>query len=127
MRAIVIVLALGACGPSVAELRGPVSRDIARATKIDAATEAQIDELVASIKEHGVKAVFVESSMSPKLAQTIAQEAGVTVVDEESLFADSLGAPGSGAETYIDATIHNTRVILEAWGVTPDDVPLAVQ
>jgi len=88
---------------------------------------AQIDELVASIKEHGVKAVFVESSMSPKLAQTIAQEAGVTVVDEESLFADSLGAPGSGAETYIDATIHNTRVILEAWGVTPDDVPLAVQ
>ena len=88
---------------------------------------AQIDELVASITEHGVKAVFVESSMSPKLAQTIAQEAGVTVVDEESLFADSLGAPGSGAETYIDATIHNTRVILEAWGVTPDELPSELQ
>ena len=88
---------------------------------------AQIDELVASIKENGVKAVFVESSMSPKLAQTIAQEAGVTVVDEESLYADSLGAPGSGAETYIDATIHNTRVILEAWGVTPDELPSELQ
>ncbi|MGK0715318.1 metal ABC transporter substrate-binding protein [Leucobacter sp. W1153] len=88
---------------------------------------AQIDELVASITENGVKAVFVESSMSPKLAQTIAQEAGVTVVDAESLYADSLGASGSGAETYIDATIHNTRLILEAWGAAPDELPSVLQ
>jgi zinc/manganese transport system substrate-binding protein/manganese/iron transport system substrate-binding protein len=84
---------------------------------------AQIDELIASIQANGVKAIFVESSLSPKLAQTIAQEAGVTVVDEASLFADSLGTADSGASTYLDATIHNTRVILEAWGVTPDDLP----
>ena len=88
---------------------------------------AQIDELVASIRANRVKAIFVESSLSPKLAQTIAEEAGVTVVDEESLFADSLGAAGSGAETYVDATIHNTRVILEAWGATVDDLPAALQ
>lgn len=84
---------------------------------------AEIDALVDSIKASGVKAIFVESSLSPKLAQTVAQEAGVTVVDAESLFVDSLGAEGSGAETYIDATVHNTRVILEAWGATPDPLP----
>lgn len=88
---------------------------------------ADIDALVASIKEHGVRAVFVESSMSPKLAQTIAQEAGVEVVDAESLYADSLGAPDSDGATYIGATVHNTKVILEAWGAKVDAVPDSLQ
>lgn len=84
---------------------------------------AEIDELIATIKREGVKAVFVESSMSPKLARTIAHEAGIAVVDADSLYADSLGAPGSGAEHYIDATVHNTRVILEAWSARADPLP----
>lgn len=88
---------------------------------------ADIDALVAAIKEQGVRAVFVESSMSPKLARTIAKEAGVEVVDAESLYADSLGAPGSGADTYVTATINNTRVILEAWGATPTELPATLQ
>ncbi|WP_341783009.1 metal ABC transporter substrate-binding protein [Leucobacter weissii] len=88
---------------------------------------AEIDELVHEIEEHGVKAIFVESSISPKLAETVAKEAGVRVVDAETLFVDSLGAEGSGAETYIAATVHNTRVILEAWGVTPDPVPAELE
>ncbi len=88
---------------------------------------ADIDALVASIREHGVKAVFVESSMSPKLAQTIAKEAGVQVVDAESLYADSLGAPGSDGDTYLGATAHNTRVILEAWGAEIDQLPANLQ
>ena len=87
---------------------------------------AAIDELIAEIKEHGVKAIFVESSMSPKLAETIAKEAGITVVKADSLYADSLGVAGSGAENYIDATVHNTRLILEAWGAKIDPVPEAV-
>lgn len=81
---------------------------------------AEIDELVHAIEERGVKAVFVESSMSPKLAQTIANEAGVEVVDAGSLYADSLGTEGSGADTYLGATEHNTRIILEAWGYDAD-------
>ncbi|QZY50763.1 metal ABC transporter substrate-binding protein [Leucobacter tenebrionis] len=97
---------------------------------------AEMDALVASIKERGVKAVFVESSMSPKLAQTIAKEAGVEVVDAEALYADSLGAPdaaegavddGISPDTYIGATVHNTRVILEAWGVEPEPLPASLQ
>lgn len=84
---------------------------------------AELDALTAKITERGVRAIFVESSMSPKLAQTIAREAGITVVDSEALYADSLGPAGSGAETYVAATVHNTQVILEAWGHTPDAVP----
>ncbi|GAA2836231.1 metal ABC transporter substrate-binding protein [Leucobacter komagatae] len=84
---------------------------------------AELDALSAKIKERGVKAIFVESSMSPKLAKTIARETGITVVDGDALYADSLGTADSDAETYIDATLHNTRVILEAWGVTPGPVP----
>lgn len=84
---------------------------------------AEIDALVAAIRQSGVKAIFVESSLSPKLAKTVAKEAGVTVVDAESLYVDSLGPQESGAETYIAATLHNTRLILEAWGATVDPEP----
>lgn len=88
---------------------------------------AEIEALVAAIREHGVKAIFVESSMSPKLAQTVGAEAGVTVVDAEALYADSLGPAGSGAETYLGATERNTATILEAWGYTLDPLPSALQ
>lgn len=84
---------------------------------------AEIDALVETIRQSGVKAIFVESSLSPKLAQTVAKEAGVAVIDADSLYADSLGPEGSGAETYIEATLHNTRLILEAWGATVDPEP----
>lgn len=84
---------------------------------------AEIDQLVHAIEERGVSAVFVESSMSPKLAETIAAEAGVEVVTEDALYADSLGEAGSEADTYIGATVHNTRTIVEAWGGEVDSVP----
>ncbi|MGJ0203295.1 metal ABC transporter substrate-binding protein [Leucobacter sp. gxy201] len=87
---------------------------------------ADIDALVAEIERRGVKAVFVESSMSPKLAQTIAREAGVEVVDADTLYADSLGAPGSDGADYLSATVHNTRVMVEAWGVQPEPLPASL-
>ncbi len=87
---------------------------------------AEIDALVAKIKESGVKAIFVESSLSPKLAATVAKEAGVKVVDADSLYVDSLGPAGSGAETYLAATAHNTTVILEAWGASVDALPSGI-
>ncbi|WP_053386093.1 metal ABC transporter substrate-binding protein [Leucobacter japonicus] len=88
---------------------------------------ADIDALVASIKENKVKAVFVESSMSPKLAEAIAAEAGVQVIDAETLYTDSLGAPDSDGATYIGATVHNTQTILDAWGVKADAAPDSLQ
>jgi len=85
---------------------------------------AQIDALIAAIKERGVKAIFTESSISPKLAQTVATETGATWVSgEEALYVDALGPKGSGADTYLGATEHNTRTILTAWGYPVDPLP----
>ncbi|MDO9397001.1 MAG: metal ABC transporter substrate-binding protein [Herbiconiux sp.] len=85
---------------------------------------AEIDELVAAIKATGVKAVFSEASISPKAADTIAAEAGVTVYSgDEALYGDSLGPAGSDGATYLASQIHNATVILESWGVTPSAVP----
>lgn len=84
---------------------------------------AELDALIDTIKRKNVSAIFVESSMSPKLARTIARESGARVIDSDAIYADALGASGSGAETYIDATAHNTRVILEAWGFEAQQLP----
>lgn len=88
---------------------------------------AQIDELIQAIRASSVKAIFVESSMNPKIAERIATESGAKLINHDVIYADSLGAPGSGAETYIDATVHNTRVILEAWGYTPTPLPTELE
>ncbi|WP_307044991.1 metal ABC transporter substrate-binding protein [Agromyces ramosus] len=89
---------------------------------------AEIDALVAKIAETGVQAVFSEASISPKAAETIAAEAGVTVYSgPDALYGDSLGAPGSDGATYLDSQVHNARLILESWGVEPSALPAALQ
>ncbi len=78
---------------------------------------AEIDALIALIKQSGAKAVFSEASISPKLAKTIASEAGVKVYSgDNALYSDSLGVIGSDGETYIKATIHNVSMLMNAWG-----------
>ncbi|MFT6534063.1 MAG: zinc/manganese transport system substrate-binding protein/manganese [Alpinimonas sp.] len=78
---------------------------------------AELDTLIAAIEESGAKAVFSETSISPKLAETIAQEAGVIVYSgEDALYSDSLGAPGSPGETYLSSTIHNVTMLMDSWG-----------
>ncbi len=73
-----------------------------------------INDLVAKIRAEGVRAVFSESSLPPKTAAAIAQEAGVKVIaGEDSLFGDSLGPDGSDGDTYLKMIEHNTRVIVE--------------
>ncbi|MCB1273033.1 MAG: zinc ABC transporter substrate-binding protein [Leucobacter sp.] len=88
---------------------------------------AQLDALIAEIRAHGVKAVFVESSMNPKLARTVAEEAGIRAVDTDQLYADSLGAPGTPGATYLGATIANTRTILTGWGASIDPLPAELE
>ena len=85
---------------------------------------AELDSLIALIKESGATAVFSESSISPKLATTIASEAGVKVYSgEDALYSDSLGVAGSDGETYIKATIHNVTMLMTAWGYPVIPVP----
>jgi zinc/manganese transport system substrate-binding protein len=68
-------------------------------------------QLVDRIREENVKAIFTETSINPNLANRIASEAGVIVVD--NLYGDSLGEPGSGADTYIGMMRTNTTAIVE--------------
>jgi manganese/iron transport system substrate-binding protein len=64
-----------------------------------------------TIRQYGVPAIFTESTVSPKLADQVAQDMGVKVV---SLYTGSLGGPGSGAESYIDMMRYDVQTIVEA-------------
>jgi len=74
---------------------------------------SQLAELIDTMRAEDVVAVFSESAVNPRLAQALADEAGARVVDEP-LYTDSLGPPGSGADTLDGMLLHNARVIQRA-------------
>jgi ABC-type Zn uptake system ZnuABC Zn-binding protein ZnuA len=71
----------------------------------------EIAALEDDIRRYGVPAVFAESSVNPKLAELLAQDTGVALVP---LYTGSLGAPGSGAETYVQMMRYDVRAIVDA-------------
>lgn len=84
----------------------------------------EIDALIERIKQEGAVAVFSESTLSDKLATTIAREAQVAVYSgDDALYADSLGPEGTDGAEYIGATIHNVTVLVTAWGGTVPPLP----
>ena len=70
----------------------------------------EIEALVAEIRAEGVKAIFTESSVNPRLAAAVAEETDARLVDEP-IYTDSLGPEGSGADTVDGMLLHNARVI----------------
>ena len=81
------------------------------------AGSADMVKLVDFIKQNGVKAVFVESSVSPAAIQRISEDAGVKIGGE--LFSDAMGTPGqieNGYDlgTYEGMVKHNLNTIVEA-------------
>ncbi len=74
----------------------------------------EIVELVATIKETGAPAIFIEAFGNDDLVQTIATEAGVNIAPP--LFTDALGAAGSDGATYIDMMRYNSQTIYQALG-----------
>ena len=78
---------------------------------------AELGDLVDEIEAQGVKAVFAESSLPSKVAKTIADEAGVKVVDGEgALYGDGLGTAKSPGGTYLTMMGHNTTTIVDNLG-----------
>lgn len=82
---------------------------------------ADIAKTVDFIKGRGVKAIFIESSVSPAVIERISKDAGVKIGGE--LFSDACGAPGQmesgGGErydvgTYIGMIKHNVNTVVEA-------------
>jgi zinc/manganese transport system substrate-binding protein/manganese/iron transport system substrate-binding protein len=72
-----------------------------------------IRTLIEDIKRAKVDTIFTEAAVDAKLERQVADEAGARVATD--LYADTLGEEGSGAETLIDAEIHNARAMSEAW------------
>lgn len=89
---------VGAIIPGTAKETQPSAQDLARLTDL--------------IRAEGVKAIFAEAEIDPKVAEQLAKDTGVKVVT--GLYADSLGPAGSGADTVHGMLLHNARLIAEA-------------
>ena len=72
-----------------------------------------LSNLVDLIKKEGVKAIFPESSLSPKLAQTIASQTGAQV--GQTLYGDTLGPQGSNGDTYLNMEAANAEAMFRAF------------
>lgn len=70
----------------------------------------EIEALVSDIRNEGVRAIFVESALNPRLARAVADETDATLV-AEPLYTDSLGPEGSGADTLDGMLLHNARIL----------------
>lgn len=69
----------------------------------------ELAQLITAVRETGVRAILTEVQFSDRLAQVIADETGVTVIQE--LYTDSLGDPP--LDTYEAAMRWNTERIAE--------------
>jgi ABC-type Zn uptake system ZnuABC Zn-binding protein ZnuA len=76
---------VGAVIPSQATQAQPSAKDLAALADL--------------IEREGVAAIFPESSLSSKVAEAIADQAGVTA--EHTLYGDTLGPEGSDGATYL--------------------------
>ena len=74
-------------------------------------TPADLAELSHDIEDYGVPAIFGETTVSERLAKSIADESGAELV---RLYSGSLGEEGSGADTYIGMFRTNVERIVAA-------------
>jgi ABC-type Zn uptake system ZnuABC Zn-binding protein ZnuA len=77
------------------------------------ASAGETDALVRTIRHAGVRAIFAESSVNPKVEAAIAAEAGARV--GPALWADTLGPAGSGGATYVESIAANTRALVDGF------------
>jgi manganese/zinc/iron transport system substrate-binding protein len=82
---------------------------------------ADISSAVNLIRDRGIPAIFVESSVSPAAINRISEDSGAVIGGE--LFSDAMGTPGSrhtvNGESYDEGTYdgmvrHNINAIVEA-------------
>lgn len=73
---------------------------------------ADVIALIRKIRDAQVPAVFVETSVNPKMLEHVARESGAKIGGE--LFSDSCGAPGTPEGTYVGMVRHNVKTIVEA-------------
>ncbi len=89
---------VGAVIPSISDAAEPTAQDI--------------NDLIDTIRAQQVKAIFAESSANPRVAQQVAQETGIAIVD--NLYGDTLGEPGSAGDTYLKMMVADATTIVTA-------------
>lgn len=72
----------------------------------------RINDLIDTIKKEQVKAIFAESSANPTVARQVAKETGIAIID--TLYGDTLGEPGSDADTYLKMMVYDATTIANA-------------
>jgi zinc/manganese transport system substrate-binding protein len=77
----------------------------------------ELEELAELIEARGIPAIFAETTQTTQLAEALAAEVGSDVQIVE-LYTESLGEPGSGAQTYIGMVRTNADLVAEALGAT---------
>ncbi|MDD9850821.1 MAG: zinc ABC transporter substrate-binding protein [Gammaproteobacteria bacterium] len=75
---------------------------------------AEVAGIIRAVREAAVPAVFVETTVNPKLMQRIARDAGVTL--GRPLYGDFFFNDTAAAETYTGMMRANTRAIVDALG-----------
>jgi ABC-type Zn uptake system ZnuABC Zn-binding protein ZnuA len=92
--------------------------DIVGAVIPSQTTEAEpsarsLAELIDVIKREGVKAIFPEASLSPKLAETVARQTGAS--SSYVLYGDTLGPEGSPGAEYIGMERANADAMVRGF------------
>jgi ABC-type Zn uptake system ZnuABC Zn-binding protein ZnuA/ABC-type Mn2+/Zn2+ transport system permease subunit len=72
-----------------------------------------LSDLADLVREEGVKAIFPESSLSPKLAEAIASETGATA--DHTLYGDTLGPEASSGDTYLKMEAANANAMVQGF------------
>lgn len=80
-------------------------------TTLAAPSASDLRDLIRAVEDAGVPTIFAESSQPDRLAQVLADEAGIDVSVVE-LYTESLTAPGDGADTYLTMMRVNTERIV---------------
>jgi zinc/manganese transport system substrate-binding protein len=93
------IAVVGAVIPSQTTQAQPSAGDVARLTRL--------------IRREGVKAVFPESSINPKLAQAIARQTGAT--SDHTLYGDTLGPKDSSGATYLTMERANADAMVRGF------------
>jgi zinc/manganese transport system substrate-binding protein len=73
----------------------------------------QISKLAKVVKEQGVKAIYPESSLNPKLADAIAKQTGARA--DLTLYGDTLGPAGSSGDTYLHMELSNADAMVKGF------------